>query len=359
MIVFWIAAALLSAATVALVAYFAGREPQGAGADPSAVVYRRQLDEIDEMAARGLLEEDERKDARAEAGRRLLGAGELVAENAPTRRAKQIIIGASVLSALAAMGVYFLIGAPGRPDMPFKRRAAEWTKMAETDPGQMDAERLAVVLKDVVAKRPNEPQPLYFLALSQLRSGQVQLSIHNLRKVAKMAPDQPEVWGTLGEALTAAQNDGSVPAEAVQAFNKAIALDPKALKPRFFLAKARIDGGDKAGGLADWRTLLAEQQPGSPEAGAIQEEIARVEGGGTRIAKADPQSEMIQGMVAGLAEKLKQNPNDSAGWARLVRSYAVLGDTAKMNAALEEARRIFKDKPSERAAIEAAADKPQ
>lgn len=360
MIAFWIAAALLSAAAVALVVYFAGREPQSARVDPAAAVYRRQLDEIDELADRGLLAEDERKSAHAEAARRLLGAGEITAETPPTGRARLIVVAGGVAAALAAMGVYLMIGAPGQPDLPFKARAAQWMAIAKGDPGQLDPERLSVVLKEMAGERPGDPLPLYYLAVAELQSGQVQLGIHNLKKAAALAPDQAQIWGTLGEALTMAQTDGSVTPEAAAAFQKALTLDPKAVRPRFYLAQAKVESGDQAGGLAAWKALAAEQPADAPERKAIEAEIARVEGGGTAKPAADnPQTAMIQNMVASLADKLKQNPNDVAGWSRLIRSYAVLGDTAKMNAALEEARRIFKDKPSDRAQIESAADKPQ
>ena len=163
----------------------------------------------------------------------------------------------------------------------------------------------------------------------------------------------------MGEALTLTTTDQSVPPEASVAFSRALQLDPKAVRPRYYLARAKIDRGDEVGGLADWRTLAGELAPGSPEAQAIQAEIARVEAGPAAASEAAPQQAMIQQMVEGLAARLKANPNDAQGWARLVRSYAVLGDRTKMNAALDEARRIFKDKPSERMAIEAAAEKPQ
>ena len=47
---------------------------------------------------------------------------------------------------------------------------------------------------------------------------------------------------------------------------------------------------------------------------------------------------MIRGMVAGLASRLEENPNDAKGWERLARSYRVLGETAK--AADAEARAL-------------------
>ncbi|HUI18774.1 MAG TPA: tetratricopeptide repeat protein, partial [Alphaproteobacteria bacterium] len=39
--------------------------------------------------------------------------------------------------------------------------------------------------------------------------------------------------------------------------------------------------------------------------------------------------EMIRGMVERLAERLKQQPDDLAGWQRLARAYGVLGETEK------------------------------
>jgi cytochrome c-type biogenesis protein CcmH len=46
-------------------------------------------------------------------------------------------------------------------------------------------------------------------------------------------------------------------------------------------------------------------------------------------------------MVARLADRLKQNPNDAAGWQRLIRAYVVLGDRAKAQDALATARKNF------------------
>ena len=48
---------------------------------------------------------------------------------------------------------------------------------------------------------------------------------------------------------------------------------------------------------------------------------------------------MIRGMVASLAQRLADNPSDMQGWQRLMQSYLVLGDRAKAEAALGDARR--------------------
>jgi len=64
---------------------------------------------------------------------------------------------------------------------------------------------------------------------------------------------------------------------------------------------------------------------------------------------------MIRGMVAGLAGKLEANPDDPDGWVRLVRAYAVLGDTAKRDAAYASARARYAEKPVVLNALDEAA----
>jgi cytochrome c-type biogenesis protein CcmH len=57
------------------------------------------------------------------------------------------------------------------------------------------------------------------------------------------------------------------------------------------------------------------------------------------------QNQMIRGMVARLADKLKQDGSDVAGWERLLRAYMVLGDHDKAQAAAAEARRALAGDP--------------
>ena len=52
-------------------------------------------------------------------------------------------------------------------------------------------------------------------------------------------------------------------------------------------------------------------------------------------------AEMIEGMVASLAEKLKQSPDDIEGWERLVRSYVVLNRPNDAIEALGRAKKVL------------------
>jgi cytochrome c-type biogenesis protein CcmH len=60
-------------------------------------------------------------------------------------------------------------------------------------------------------------------------------------------------------------------------------------------------------------------------------------------------------MVAGLAARLAAQPDDPEGWVRLVRSYAVLGDGVKRDAALKQARVRFASRADVLRDLDAAA----
>src|SRR4029079_10948073 len=61
---------------------------------------------------------------------------------------------------------------------------------------------------------------------------------------------------------------------------------------------------------------------------------------------------MIRGMVARLAERLKQDGSDAQRGPRVLCAYAVLGDQDKARAAAEEARRALAGDPAKLRQIE-------
>jgi cytochrome c-type biogenesis protein CcmH len=63
--------------------------------------------------------------------------------------------------------------------------------------------------------------------------------------------------------------------------------------------------------------------------------------------KDDQQRDMIRGMVARLATRLREDGADVEGWVRLVRSYVVLGDRDKAKDAAADAKRALADRPDE------------
>jgi len=122
---------------------------------------------------------------------------------------------------------------------------------------------------------------------------------------------------------------------------------PWAAEVRGFVEKVAAERKiDISGRLPALAAAPAEAGPRGP----TQEQMAAAQ----TMSEADRQ-QMIQGMVTGLAARLKQNPKDLAGWQQLIRARMVLGQTSEAQAAYRDASRAFAGSPGEQQALRQAA----
>ncbi|MCA1973491.1 MAG: tetratricopeptide repeat protein, partial [Caenispirillum sp.] len=182
-------------------------------------------------------------------------------------------------------------------------------------------------------------------------------------QAVKRGVSDAATWAALGEALVAV-NQGQVTAPAAAAFRNTLRKDRDDPRARYYLGLARVQQGDAKGALAVWRDLEQSSPADAPWVPMIQDAIRQVAtqagippisvtavhpldlpdapaaGSGDAGAEmrsqadaeraqsgggfSDEERQMIQGMVGGLAERLKENPDDFAGWMRLGQSYVVL-----------------------------------
>lgn len=357
MVVFWVAAGALAAAASVLILH---RSARAAGApaveDPTVQVYRRQLAELDDLAEAGLIADDERRAARAEAGRRLLGAAD--AEGpvwANSEGARNGVLAAALAVPIAAFAVYMATGAPSRSDEPFAQRLHAWRA---ADPRTLSPDRMAAVLGEVVKERPADAQAQRFLGVAEAAAGNASEAARALRRAVTLAPADADLWEMLGEALVS-EADGAVTPAARSAFQEALKRDPKAVGARFYLARQEVEQGDRARGLAAWRVLLTELPASDPRRRDLSAAIGAAEApAGTSPADLPPdqQALAIRGMVEGLAARLEAQPDDAEGWVRLVRAYGVLGDAAARDKALAQARVRYRNRPE---VLQALADAAQ
>ena len=366
MIVFWIIAALLSAAATAAIlagaASGARADAQGVAAEPGVALHRRQLDEVDDLAERGLVGEAESEALRTEAARRLLAAADAPAPRAAaSSKDRRGVLAVAALTPVLALAVYLSIGAPGAPDQPFAKRVAAWRR---ADPATLTADQMSAVLAMMAKQNPTDPAPLQALGIVQLAAQQPVAAQTSLRKALALAPDSAPLWATLGEAFTAGA-EGTIDADAQRAFREALRHDPANRTALYYLGKAAIDGGDVASGVGLWRTILNGLPADDPRRAGLESEIAAAQrgpapgaGGPSQAQVAAAQgtvsSDQIRAMVDGLAARLAAKPDDPDGWVRLVRAYGVLGDKTKQAAALKAANGHFVNRPDVLSALKAA-----
>ena len=207
------------------------------------------------------------------------------------------------------------------------------------------------------------------------------------RRAAQVEPGNAENWSSLGEALQTAST--SVSPEAASALERALKLDPKDPRARYFLAVQKDLAGQHEAAIADWIALLGDTPAGAPWEADLRRTIQQVaekekiDIAGRMPAPAGPsgasvataaipgptpeqlaaassippsqQDQMVQGMVNRLAARLKTNPRDAEGWIRLMRARMVLGETDKAAAALRTGREAFKGDAATQARLTQAA----
>jgi cytochrome c-type biogenesis protein CcmH len=365
MLFFSLAAALICAAAAGFVLWRAGRVEAAAAEPPEAAVYARQLVELDEQKAQGLLDEDGWRAARAEAGRRLLRAakGAEAQVEADGGRDRKIVAAVAVATVVAGGLLYLVVGKPGQPDAPYRARLAQWEAAANKAPQSLDAARWAAVLE--AARRahpenPDAPAVLNMLGMAYAESGQFPQAEGVFEKLTRVRPQQAQPWAALGE-IRLAEADGRVTPEARAAFEQALKLDPNATVALWWLGRDEVLSGQRDQGVALWRRAIDGLPAQAPLRAQIQAAIAQAESGqfgqAQAIAQAAPeqQAAMIRGMVEGLAKRLETGRGTPAEWARLVRAYTVLGESQKADAALARARKLFANDPGALKAVEAAA----
>ncbi|MES2095165.1 MAG: tetratricopeptide repeat protein [Pseudomonadota bacterium] len=196
-------------------------------------------------------------------------------------------------------------------------------------------------------------------------------------RATRLKPDRAEIWSALGEAQTLAIN--AVDPVAHDAFTKALKLDPRDARARYFLAVEKDVSGDHKGAVDDWIAMLRDAPPGAAWAQSVHDLVLKVASqyridvkgrvpdvapapvgaSGDEAARGaipgpsagdisdarglspSDQDQMARGMVDRLAQRLARQPSDLDGWIRLMRARMVLGDGKAAGAALNDARRAF------------------
>jgi cytochrome c-type biogenesis protein CcmH len=246
---------------------------------------------------------------------------------------------------LAAAGLYLVVGSPGTPDQAYAERLRAWRAAPET----LGPTEAAAVLERIAVERPRDAQARFQLGRARLAGGDAFGAARAFEQASVLAPGEAVHWTALAQALLALETPS--PAEARRALARAEALAPGDPEIGYWRGQAAVAGGDRQAAAAEWRAVAAALPPSDPRRAALQSEIAALDG----AKAAAPVDSAIEGMVAGLAARLRAEPIDSAGWARLARAYAVLGREAELAAALTEVRRLFAGRPEVIQSVEASA----
>ena len=348
----WFVLALMTVAAVFAVLWpLARRTPLPTGSDVE--VYRDQLEEVERDRTAGLIGAREAEAARVEVSRRLLAAADTVASVPQTggRGRRAVALVALVLLPLGAATLYLRLGSPGMSSAAQLARSEEPT----------DRRPIAELIGEVEAHLERNPEdghgwevvgPVY------MRLGRYDDAVRARSNALRLLGASAEREADLGEALTG-QANGVVTADAKQAFDRAIVLNPDDFRARYFEGLAAEQDGRPKDASETWRKLLANAPADAAWTAFVRDSLARVDPAAVKAQPgpnaadiaaagdmpAEQRAAMVQGMVSRLAERLKQDGSDADGWVKLVRAYMVLGDKDRARAAIGDARRALANDP--------------
>jgi len=321
---------------VVIVALLRPLSPRRSGATPDKqhlAFYKDQLAEIERDVARGVLAKSEAEAARNEVGRRLLAAEDALSAPEISRPAlrKKVILALLFFVPTLTLGLYLAQGSPALRDVPFAPRVEG---PIETLPLEALVYRVSQRLKE----NPEDLKGWEVIAPIYGELGRFSDAARAWeRAIAIGGPSVNRLVG-LAEAWINAAN-GDIGARERQVLNDAEKLDPLEPRTQYYLGLADIKDGKQQEALSRWQTFLDAAPETAPWRAGFEAAINRLgEPAGNAAQNTD---KMIEGMVAGLATRLEEQPDDLEGWLRLIRSYGVLERQEDANSALAQARKVF------------------
>jgi cytochrome c-type biogenesis protein CcmH len=246
----------------------------------------------------------------------------------PARFGAPLLFSLMLAGGLGLAGlIYATLGRPDLPDSPFAARQAE-REQAAIEARQMQA-NFGAQLEQAEAAAKANPQAVTSwldLAMAAAAAGKADIEMDALAKALQLTGPNAAILAMQAEALSRAA-DGQITAPARQIIARALKLDPDEPRALFLTGMAAWQDEDFAKAAEIWQQVLQAAPPGAPWRGRVRENLqmaADRAGIALDLPDAAEQAGMIEQMVAGLAERLRDTPEDTEGWLRLARSLEVL-----------------------------------
>ena len=364
----WLIIALMAAVSLLVLAWPFFVATKSAGGFHETDYLAAQLDDVERDRARGVLSDEEAETARLEAKRRLLSAGRAARDAAPSARPaiaanlrQGAIMGVGAVP-LAAIALYLGIGAADRlPPAPSAARLAAST----VDPARPVSEPVADLEKRL-ADNPDDINGWVRLGESYAEFGRFDDAATAFAKAVALDPGSAYLQAAHGEALVLSSR-GDVSDEANAAFTRALELDAREPRARYYLALRRYQQGDEEGALTALAALVNDAPDGAPwlpiaqnelvtvamelgrtleQAGLSESAQARLERMlATDISAAPSTADAAPTDIAALEAVVAGGDATYTDWLKLADAHQAAGDLAKAAETLARARERYASAP--------------
>ncbi len=371
---------LMTAGAIGLLALpFLKREAAPERSQFDLSVYQDQLYELERDLERNVIDEEGARGAKLEIQRRILavaggdtGGQPVVARSGFSTQTMATAMIVMIVPLVAGL-FYVQLGRPDMPDMPLATRIMPQQQQQGPDQQSLLAE--IEQMEEHLESMPDNGELWVVLGRTRLRAGQFNEAVQALEKAAELMPANPAIRAEIGEAFVFS-SEGQVTPIALGHFERVLEMDPNEPRSRYYQGLALAQRGEIDGAVDHWTTLLAVSPSDAPWRPQIESAISSaLESTGRSAAEVvadlpegtgpmplvdgvitsqraaidalspEQQNDEIKGMVASLASRLQDEPNDVDGWVMLGRSRLVLGEPDSAKTAFERAIALAPEDP--------------
>jgi len=326
-------------------------------ADATAVFYKSQLKELsDDLSASKLLPE-EFDAAKLELDRELLRlATSQPSPNSGASTSNWINMTVIVAVLLVAVVTYVGIGSPGFQNVPLDVRTAA--------SDQIDVDDAVLKIKAHLASNPEDIQGWRVIAPVYMRQQNYPDAVLAFRNIVRLGGANADALTDLAEAVMLL-NGGDASGEPLELLSQAASKDPAHIRSHFYLAGEATRTEQYESAISLWSQLIdssvgTEEWLSTAQAGlnfaqehlGVEATVFELKGPtsddleAASELSAEDRLQMIEQMVAGLAERLSSEGGSPQEWAQLLNAQMVQNDEPAAKMALRQARAVLIAEPA-------------
>ncbi|MDA1088976.1 MAG: c-type cytochrome biogenesis protein CcmI [Proteobacteria bacterium] len=211
---------------------------------------------------------------------------------------------------------------------------------------------------EILAGDPFDPKAHYYLGLEKAQAGNLRGALQAWTDLIQLSPADAPWLDSVHQQINSTAKELGIDPSTVLASARATVLSltrglgsPKSSSlPRMSMPPAASSpapsspGPSSSGPYSSAASSPAPSSPGpsSPPTSSSPKGPSAAEVKAAGQMSAGDRDQMIRSMVNRLADRLKQNPDDLAGWQRLAKAYEVLGDQDKAAAVRKKIEALTK-----------------
>jgi len=317
------------------------------GIETEKLLYEARVKELDSEFALGRIDEASFNSAKTEEARKLLKLSNTNSKNQTFIAGKFLSLVTAVFIAGFSLAIYIQTGAP---EIAFRQEVQEQVN-------ELTLEEAITLAEKRLMDNPDDLRGWLVVAPVYARQEKFEKAISAYENAIRLSDKDPELTFALGEILVT-QANGQVTEEALKYFQKTVQLDEAQGSATFMLGVAAFQRGKNDEAIRIWQAMIDQAEGNEEWVAVVQQRIDNLRNKNANSNVPQPtqdqvesaeqlsneeRKEMINQMVAGLAERLEEDPSDKQSWARLIRSYIVLGRFDDAEKAMDRAQQVFPD----------------